>query len=128
MSDDETPRDASDRLLDDTSELSAAARRIMDSITGAWECDGHPYVPEICSAAGTIIEATGRLGHALEKAALEISRRAADCYIDRYGEQIDATEEVKSIAVSLLAVAQDLRRVRETRGPVTRLGSIGERG
>lgn len=122
------PSAASDRLHDDVRALELAARRIMDSITGAWECEGSPYVPEMCSAAGTIIDATGRLGHALEKAALAIHDRAATCYIDRLGDRVDATERVKEIASDLLYVAQNLRDFRADAGRhVDALGSIGQR-
>lgn len=123
----DTAPDASDRMLDDSRALEVAARRLMDSITGDWSCEGRPFVPEICSAAQTIIESTGRLGHALEKAALEISTRAPECYIDRLGTA-DATAQIREIAADLLTVAQALRDFPQRAYPkVKGLGSIGER-
>lgn len=119
---------AADRLAEDARMLELAAVRIRDSITGAWECEGSPYVPGICSAADTIITAVGRLGHALEKAALEISGRAPDCYIDRLGEQTEATGQVRAIAADLLALGGELRDFPQRAHPkAQRLGSIGER-
>jgi len=119
---------ASDRLHEDARLVESAARRIMDSITGEWSCEGRPFVPEICSAAGTIIDATARLGVALEKASLEISNRAADCYIDRLGERTDATEQVRAIAASLLIIGQSLRALPQTvYATAAGLSSIGER-
>lgn len=120
-------QDASDRLNADVRGLETAARRIMDSIAGAWECEGRPFVPEICSAAQTIVEATGRLGVALEKAALEISTRAPECYIDRTGTA-NATEPIRDIAASLLAVATTLKNFpQHAHSHIRGLGSIGER-
>jgi hypothetical protein len=119
---------ASDRLHEDARLLESTARRIMDSITGDWGCEGRPLVPEICLAAQTIIDAISRLGHALEKAALEISSRAEGCYIDRLGEHADATVQIRAIAESLLIVGQTMRAMPETLYATgAGLSSIGER-
>lgn len=124
----DTIQHASDRLHDDARAVEASARRIMDSITGEWGCEGQPFVPEICTAAQAIVDATGRLGHALEKAALAIRTRAGGCYIDRLGESTDATEQIRTIAAGLLVVAQELRDFPQRVYPTTRhLGSIGQR-
>lgn len=76
---------ASDRLQEDKQLVESAARRLMDSITGEWGCEGQPFVPEICSAVQTMVDAVGRFGHAVEKAALDMYARAPQCYIDREG-------------------------------------------
>jgi hypothetical protein len=119
---------ASDRLHADKQLVETAARRIMDSITGDWSCEGRPFIPEICSAAQAIIDATARHGHALEKAALEISSRAEGCYVDRLGEHTDATEQIRKVAESLLIVGKTLRALPQTvYATAAGLGSIGER-
>lgn len=124
----DTIEDASDKLASDTRLLDTAARQVMDSVTGDWSYQGRPFIPEIIASAQTIIEATGRLAHALEKAALEIGSRASDCYIDRLGSGVDASEQIREVAEDLLTVAQDLRDFPQRAYPKTRrLSSIGER-
>ena len=120
---------AGDRLHRVRFEFDLAVRGLMDSITGAWDCEGRPAVPEVCSAISTIVSELGRLGHTIEKAAMDIYARAGDCYLDYQGSTTDATADVQEIAQGLVEMARPLRTFEEDHYQAIRhLGNIGERG